>query len=207
LTSSTSVVVVAGPAASTPQGAHHRHHQHQWWPLQDLPPAPQGSRHRCLQLRWWPLPEIPIATPRVVAIDVFNIGGSHCRTSRQQPPGRPPSTSSTSVVATAGPAGSTPRGPTINVSIFSGGRCLTCRKHPQGACRRRLQHRWWLLVEIPTAAVTSPRLNRINSILIPLSCNFFFGSPSAKNSRVKRAEPWSNLMMGDRPGSIPGCAK
>jgi hypothetical protein len=52
-----------------------------------------------------------------------------------------------------------------------------------------------------------PRLNRINSILIPLSCNFFSGSPSAKNSRVKRAEPWSNLMMGDRSGSIPGCAK
>jgi hypothetical protein len=37
--------------------------------------------------------------------------------------------------------------------------------------------------------VTSPRLNRINSILIPLSCNFFSGSPSAKNSRVKRAWP------------------
>jgi hypothetical protein len=32
-----------------------------------------------------------------------------------------------------------------------------------------------------------PRLNRINSILIPLSCNFFSGSPSAKNSGVKRA--------------------
>jgi hypothetical protein len=52
-----------------------------------------------------------------------------------------------------------------------------------------------------------PRLNRINNILISLSCNFFFGSPSAKNSRVKRVEPWSNLMMGDRPGSISGCAK
>jgi hypothetical protein len=38
-------------------------------------------------------------------------------------------------------------------------------------------------------SVTSPRLNRINSILIPLSCNFFSGSPSAKNSRVKRAWP------------------
>jgi hypothetical protein len=34
-----------------------------------------------------------------------------------------------------------------------------------------------------------PRLNRINSILIPLSYNFFSGSPSAKNSRVKRAWP------------------
>jgi hypothetical protein len=39
------------------------------------------------------------------------------------------------------------------------------------------------------AGVTSPQLNRINSILIPLSCNFFFGSPSAKNSRVKRGWP------------------
>jgi hypothetical protein len=34
-----------------------------------------------------------------------------------------------------------------------------------------------------------PRLNRINSILIPPSCNFFSGSPSVKNSRVKRAWP------------------
>jgi hypothetical protein len=49
--------------------------------------------------------------------------------------------------------------------------------------------------------VTPLQLNRINSILIPPSCNFFSGSPSGKNSRVKRAEPWSNLMMGDRPGS------
>jgi hypothetical protein len=37
--------------------------------------------------------------------------------------------------------------------------------------------------------VTPPRLNRINNILISLSCNFFFGNPSAKNSGVKRAWP------------------
>jgi hypothetical protein len=41
----------------------------------------------------------------------------------------------------------------------------------------------------PMLDVTSPRLNRINSILIPLSCNFFSGSPSVKNFRVKRAWP------------------
>ena len=35
-------------------------------------------------------------------------------------------------------------------------------------------------------------------ILIPTSCNFFFGSPSLKNSKVKRAWPGA---MGDRPGS------
>ena len=35
-------------------------------------------------------------------------------------------------------------------------------------------------------------------ILIPISCNFFFGSPSANNSEVKCAWPGS---MGDQPGS------
>ena len=35
-------------------------------------------------------------------------------------------------------------------------------------------------------------------ILIPISCNFFSGSPSLKNSKVKRAWPGT---MGDRPGS------
>jgi hypothetical protein len=49
---------------------------------------------------------------------------------------------------------------------------------------------WTILSRIERVlAVTSPRLNRINSILIPLSCNFFSGSPSAKNSGVKRAWP------------------
>jgi hypothetical protein len=42
--------------------------------------------------------------------------------------------------------------------------------------------------------VTSPRLNRINSILIPLSCNFFSGSPPAKNYGVKRA--WPGAILG-----------
>ena len=41
-------------------------------------------------------------------------------------------------------------------------------------------------------------LNRINRILVPISYNFFFGSPSANNSKVKRACPEA---MGDRPGS------
>ena len=38
----------------------------------------------------------------------------------------------------------------------------------------------------------------INGILIPISCNFFFGSPSANNFKVKRAWPGA---MGDPPGS------
>jgi hypothetical protein len=39
-----------------------------------------------------------------------------------------------------------------------------------------------------------PLLNRINSILIPPSCNFFSGSPPAKNSGVKRA--WHGAISG-----------
>ena len=35
-------------------------------------------------------------------------------------------------------------------------------------------------------------------IFIPISCNFFSGSPSANNSEVKCAWPGA---MGDRPGS------
>jgi hypothetical protein len=61
------------------------------------------------------------------------------------------STSSTSVVAAAGPTASTPKGPTVDISSFSGGRCRTCRQHPQGARCRRLQHRWWPLPKILTA--------------------------------------------------------
>jgi hypothetical protein len=39
-----------------------------------------------------------------------------------------------------------------------------------------------------------PLAYRINSILIPPSCNFFSGSPPAKNPGVKRA--WSGAISG-----------
>jgi hypothetical protein len=48
--------------------------------------------------------------------------------------------SPTSVVVAAGPVGSTPRGPAIDVFNFGGGRCRTCRQHPQGVRHPRLQH-------------------------------------------------------------------
>jgi hypothetical protein len=44
--------------------------------------------------------------------------------------GGPPSMSSTPMVAAAGPADSTPQGPTIDVFNFGGGRYRTCRQHP-----------------------------------------------------------------------------
>jgi hypothetical protein len=116
---------------------------------------PQGVHHRQLQLRWWPLLDMPSAPPRGPTIDVFNFGGGRCRTCRQHPRGGPPSMSSTSMVAPVGHAASTlrgarhrrlqlrwwplsdlppapPRGATINVFNFDGGRCRTCRQHPLG---------------------------------------------------------------------------
>jgi hypothetical protein len=42
-------------------------------------------------------------------------------------------------------------GPTIDISNSGGGRCRTCRQHPQGARHRRLQLWWWPLPNLPTA--------------------------------------------------------
>jgi hypothetical protein len=39
----------------------------------------------------------------------------------------------------------------------------------------------------PGMGCPGPRLNRINSVIIPTRCNFFFGSLSRKNLQVKRA--------------------
>jgi len=52
-----------------------------------------------------------------------------------------------------------------------------------------------------------PGLNRINRRLIAISCNFFSGSLSQKNSKVKRA--WPRAILGcvtDRE-VVPGCAR
>ena len=39
----------------------------------------------------------------------------------------------------------------------------------------------------PGMGCPGPRLNRINSVIIPTRCIFFFGSLSRKNLQVKRA--------------------
>jgi hypothetical protein len=58
-----------------------------------------------------------------------------CRTHFISPwtQGGPSSMSPTPVVATAGPAASTPRGPAINVSNSGGGRCLKSQQQPPGS--------------------------------------------------------------------------
>jgi hypothetical protein len=142
LTSLTSVVVAAGPATNSPRGPSLMSSTSVVVNAGPAASTSQGPAHRRLQLRWWPLPDLLTAPPRGCAIDVSNFGGDHCRTYRQHPPGGPPSTSLSSVVATAGPAGSTPQGPTIDVSNFGEGRSAidvsnfggdgyqTCWHHP-----------------------------------------------------------------------------
>jgi hypothetical protein len=108
-----------------PQGVCHRRLQLWWCLLPDLLPAPpRGLAIDVFNFwtcssstlwisdgdQWWPLSEIPTTPPRGPAIDVFNFNGGRCQTCRQHPPGGPPSTSSTSVVATAGPVACTPHG-------------------------------------------------------------------------------------------------
>jgi hypothetical protein len=66
------------------------------------------------------------------------------------------------VVAAVGDTGSTPRGPAIDVSNFSGGRCRTCRQHPPGGRHRRLQLRWWPLPDMPTAPSRGPAIDVSN---------------------------------------------
>jgi hypothetical protein len=58
----------------------------------------------------------------------------------------------------------------------------------------------------------SPRLNKINSVIIPTRCIFCFGSLSRKNLQVKCAwlgaiwDGWLGaIWMGDRLGSFIGC--
>jgi hypothetical protein len=91
------------------KGARHQRLQLRWWPLPDLPTAPQEAHHRRLQLQWWPLSDLP-ASPQ---------GARHRRLQlRWWPlPNLP-----------AAP----PRGPAIDVTNSGGGRCWTCRQHPQG---------------------------------------------------------------------------
>jgi hypothetical protein len=73
------------------------------------------------------------------AIDVFSFGGG-CYPTASTPQGGPPSTSSTSVVAAAGHAAST----------------------PQGARHRRLQLRWWPLPDLPPTPPRGPAINVFN---------------------------------------------
>jgi hypothetical protein len=99
---------------------------------------------------------LPPASPQGASINFFSFGGGHYRTCHQHPPRGPPSTSSTSVVATVGPTASTPRGLAIDVFSFGGGCYRTCRQHPLGARHQHFQLRWWLLLDLPPTPCRGP---------------------------------------------------
>jgi hypothetical protein len=75
--------------------------------------------------------------------------------------GGPPSMSSSTSVAADGLAGSTPRGPGIDVFFnIGGGRYRIRLQHPQGARHRRLlQPWWWSLPDPPTALPRGPTID------------------------------------------------
>jgi hypothetical protein len=55
------------------------------------------------------------------------------------------------------------RGPAIDVAIYGGGHCRTCRHHPQGARHRRRQLQWWLLPDLPAVPSRGPAIDVSNS--------------------------------------------
>jgi hypothetical protein len=102
-------------------------------------------------------------TSRGPAIDILNIGGGRCQTFRQHPRGGLPSTSSTSVVAAAGPCRQQPLGGPPSTSstsvVAAAGPCL---QHPQGARHQHLQLWWSPLLDLPPAPPRGPAINVSN---------------------------------------------
>jgi hypothetical protein len=56
-----------------------------------------------------------------------------------------------------------PRGPAIDIFNFGGGRCRTCRLHPQWVRHRCLQLRWWSLPDMPGAPLRGPSIDDVSS--------------------------------------------
>jgi hypothetical protein len=195
-TSSTPVVAAAGPYRQHPQGGRHRHLQLWWWPLPDLAAStPEGACHQRLQLcrhfyvnggpswafisgttwipdghRWWPLSDHAGSTPQGPAVNVMNFGGGRYRTLPPAPPGGPPSTSSTSVVATFRPSRQHPLGGLLSMSSTSVEATVRpCCQHPQGAHHRRLQLQWWPLSDLAASTPQGGRHRRLQLRWWPLS--------------------------------------
>jgi hypothetical protein len=72
-------------------------------------------------------------------------------------PGRPLLTSPALVMAAAGPATSTPRGPAVKVFNIGGGRYWKSRQQPPRG--PPLQHRWWPLPDLPPIAPRGPAID------------------------------------------------
>jgi hypothetical protein len=89
----------------------------------------------------------------------FNFGGGRCRTCQQYLPGDPPST--TSVVTAVRPTGNTPRGP----PLMSSSTLVVATAGPSGSAsqgshhRRLLQLQCWPLSDLPAATPRGPTIN------------------------------------------------
>jgi hypothetical protein len=55
-----------------------------------------------------------------------------------------------------------PKGPTIDVSNFGGGRCRIYRQHPWGARHRRLHLRWWSLPNLAASTLRGSAIDVFN---------------------------------------------
>jgi hypothetical protein len=126
--------------------------------------------------------------------------------------------SSTSVVAAAGPATSTPRGPAIDVFNFSCGHHRTCRQHPLWAHHRCLQLQWWPLPDLPPAPPGGPPSTSSTSVVVttgPYRQHPLGGPPSTSSTSVVAAAgpyrqhpPWGLPSMSSTAcaGSPKACS-
>jgi hypothetical protein len=145
MSSSTSMVDAAGPTDSAHRGpAIDIVIKTRWRTLSDQPTVPpRGPAIDIIfNTRWRMLSNPPASPPRGSAIDViFKLDVGCYQTHRQHPPG----------------------GPTMDVIFkLGGGRCRTRRQRPQGPRhRRRLQPRWWTLLDLPAMPLRGLAINVI----------------------------------------------
>jgi hypothetical protein len=96
-------------------------------------------------------------------------------------PGGPPSTSPTPVVAAVGPAGITPGGPPSTSPTPVVAAAEPAGSTPQGARHRRHQLWWWPLLDLPTAPSRGSAIDIAN--LLPAT-RIFLATPTREATTV-----------------------
>jgi hypothetical protein len=142
------------------------------------------------------------------AIDVYNSDGGRCQTHHQHPPGGPPSTSPTLVVATTRPTASTPQGGPPSTSPTSVVAAVgPATSTPRGAHHRHLQLRWWPLTDLPPTPPKGPAID-ISLNLVPVT-RIFLATPTRGATVVnittiskKFGGKWRQEFGGKKIGSL-----